>query len=961
MTNRHNPIEPSTSFRKVFAIYINTSRKRVVITIFTGALVFLALTSFFMIWYSYRYNSFYNYINQNHDWLDDGKISINSADYLYGEFYIESDYLNKGIAEVTTKLEQLMPNVQSSYTGALRINLYRNTSEYESVAYYLHTLDSNATHIVESNLVKGRLPENYTELLYYRTNSTSTIKINDTLPLSGENYEFNGEAVLVNYTIVGIVEDLNRLFYKEGISTDVLKTGYFDNYRSYDNNDEQFITSTNLFYNFINTVKNFSGTFHADIDINYQFTIEHIKNKKTYIQNIKDFLSTSPTFGHMPSFYVSFCFDLLEALDIFKRNWQMLTISVFASSLPMVFLFGVISIETFNIGTHEQETKYRLIKTHGLENKVLAKIVLFENLITIGSSFLIGSSLGLLLGFFIFLGLKIPKEVSYFAALAQPIIMISLLSLFIGFTLGKFLFDLIQTRRASITTAAQYKKKRKKFFRRVISIPEIVTFVPGAILTAIGIILIMVVSYQIYPYKPSSFSQMLILFWFLASIGILLLLISIFLVLTRLVTLIWRLIGHLTWKTTKSYFTLALKHLSIYGKNYQRTVMAIFILGLGIIPGIIMNKSIASHSYIEANLSVGCADIAVEGWNVNNNKWMDNISRIEGVEKVTEVNIIKMQIYKYDLFDYHEYEIRFNVIHNVTEYLNIVNLTEVLQDGYTKNDIAQLDTNLTYLMSRKYAQENNYDKGAIFRTTLITDEQYEPLSMTYVNDFSYYPLLTRLDIKIANEYYFEEKTKFDMIMNKATSQMILNKSDNQITTNGYLLIKTESNANTTKIKKEIFTKFSYKAYTPEDKEQIILENINGFANTFLLVSTIVSTLAIFLFGSVNAINIYKQRLRIIESETQIGAKRRLIWGNFTIELVLVVLFPLIVSMGIAIPIINNFSSFILNIAEVYKKFVPWHPWWLIISLAIVVMIVLFIGWFTRLIPLVKSYRPIKQE
>ncbi len=431
--------------------------------------------------------------------------------------------------------------------------------------------------------------------------------------------------------------------------------------------------------------------------------------------------------------------------------------------------------------------------------------------------------------------------------------------------------------------------------------------------------------------------------------------------LTRLVTLIWRSIGILTWKSIKSYFTLALKHLSIYGKNYQRTMMAIFILGLGIIPGLIMTKSIASHAHIEANLSVGCADIAIEGWNVNNNKWKDNISRIEGVEKVTEVNIIKMQIYKYDFVNYHEYEIRFNVIHNVTEYLNIVNFTEVLEDGYTKNDIAQLDTNLTYLMSRKYAQENNYDNGAIFKTTLITEEQYEPLNMIYVNDFSYYPLLTRLVVDLEDKYLFGEKTYFDMIMNKVTSQMILNKSDNQITTNGYLLIKTESNANTTKIKEEIFTKFGYIAYTREDKEQIILENINNFANTFLFVSTIVTTIAIFLFGSINAINIYKQRLRIIESETQIGAKRRLIWGNFTIELVLVVLFPLIVSMGIAIPIINNFSSFILNIAEVYKKFVPWQPWWLIISSAIVVMIVLFIGWFTRIIPLVKSYRPIKQE
>ncbi|NHJ48840.1 MAG: hypothetical protein FK733_13735 [Asgard group archaeon] len=979
MSEIQSTSEHTTSFKKIFNIYLKTSRKRVLITIFTGALVFLALTSFFMIWYSYRYNSFYSYIEQNHDWLDDNKSSINSYEHLYGIYTIETDYLTKGIREVTAKLDQIMPDVRGQTTGALKLSLHGNETEYENNQYYLQLFDNNATQIITSNFLEGRLPTNYTELLLYRTSKSHTLGMNDTISLCGKS-SFEGNRTFTNCTIVGIVENLDSLFYKEGNSIDLLKINYYEQYNIYSTNYTQFITIPDYYYEFINEYQDFSTSFQADVDINYQFTIEHIKNKKAYIRKFIDFFDTYPTFNYMPGFYVNFCYDLLEALNAFEQMWQIQTISVFASSLPIVFLFGVISIETFNIGTHEQESKYRLIKTHGLKNSTLTKVILNENLLTIGSSFIIGFVTGLLVGFLIFLGLNIPKEVSYFSALNQPIIMISLISLFAGFITLKFIFDIVQARKASITTSMQYKQKRKKFFRRIFSIPEVILMIPGGILTAVGIMLIKASSFYYY---PTDFTQLTMLYWFLASIGILLLLISVFLLLTRLITLFWRAIGVISWKSTKSYLSLALKHLSIYGKNYQRSIMAIFILGLGIIPGVIMNKSITSHANLESNLAVGCADIAVEGWNVNNHQFLENITNIEGIDSVTEVNTIKMQIYTFDFIGYEEYEIRFHVIHNVTDYLNIVNFTHLIQDGYTKNEISQLDTNLTYLMSRKYAQQKGYDKNEIFKTNYITDVIYEPLELTFVSDFSYYPLLTRLDLPredgiiLYTDYYSQvtelglnsetqpsyssQATRYDMVMSNLTAETILNKSSLSYESNGHLLVKTNVGANSTKIKEEIFTKFGFKAYTKDDMEKIIFDNINNFANIFLIVGSIITIIAIFLFGSINAINIYKQRLRIIETETQIGAKRRLIWGNFTIELVLIVLFPLIVSMGVAVPIINTFSSKVLNIAEFYIKFKPWLPWWLLILTAIIGISVLLSGWFSRMIPLVKSYRPIKQE
>ncbi|MHA1221446.1 MAG: hypothetical protein ACTSQB_06910, partial [Candidatus Heimdallarchaeota archaeon] len=462
-------------------------------------------------------------------------------------------------------------------------------------------------------------------------------------------------------------------------------------------------------------------------------------------------------------------------------------------------------------------------------------------------------------------------------------------------------------------------------------------------------------------YFSPTITQYTLIFWFMASIGILLLLVSVFLLLTRLITLFWRKVGIASWNSRKSYLSLALKHLSIYGKNYQRTIMAIFILGLAIIPGLVLTKSIDTHSSLEANVSVGCSDIAVEGWNVGNELWKNNISNIEGVESVTEVSTIILRHYTYDQWDYKSYRTRFHVIHNVTQYLNIVNLTIVEDDGYTQDDITQLDTNLTYLMNRKYAQDNNYHKEEIFSTNYITDELFEPLELIYVNDFNYYPILTRTDLREEYEFFLMDTIKIDLVMNRMTAEIILNKTSHAREFSGNLLIKTTEGANKTKITEEIFTNLGLKAFTKETQEQGILEQINGFANTLFIISSIITAFAILLFGGINAINVYRQRLRIIESETQIGAKRRLIWGNFTIEVIFVILIPLVISMGIAVPIINGFSSTILNITESYVKFSAWQPWWLLILVAIGGMVILLLGWFARMIPLVKGYRPIKQE
>jgi hypothetical protein len=390
-------------------------------------------------------------------------------------------------------------------------------------------------------------------------------------------------------------------------------------------------------------------------------------------------------------------------------------------------------------------------------------------------------------------------------------------------------------------------------------------------------------------------------------------------------------------------------------------MLAVFVFGLGVIPGLIVTRSISLHTPLEANLTTGCSDILIADWQLGS-QLKSNISNIDGVVGSAEVNILELTFIN-PRQQNELYGIRFLVLQNITEYLNVVDFTLLTEDGYSINDLTMLETDLTYLMSRKYARKNGYDNGVIFNTGEITDEIYQPLDLIYVNDFSYYPLLTRPDLRTNPEdsYFFYQPTRSDLVVSKTTAELIINSTSKTAESSGYLLIKTETTANKTKIQEELSNQFGYTSITPEQIQQTIIERINKFTMIFLITTSILSSLAIILFGTVNAISIYKQRLRIIEPEIRVGAKRRLIWGNFTIELMIIVLLPMIISVGVAIPIVNAFSGYLLNITDSYIKFTPWQPWWVLVLIALGGLVLLTIGWLVGIIPRINNYRPVKQE
>ncbi len=962
-TQQSDTKESKTSFKIIFGVYFKTGKRRIITSAITGAIIFLVLTTFFMTWYSLRYDSFYNYIDQNHDWREDEKTSVFGTEYIYNSYSIGNNYLNSAITEVTAKLDELVPGIRGNYTAGMRFNIYTNLSSFEIITNDLISLDDSSTQVLSTCLTEGRMPENYTEIVYYQKGSTTNITLNEIIPFQAIGYTSEFSEKMLNCTIVGIVKNVENILLKNGISIDFLFDP--DAYYFYEESSdaEQFFTNPDLMDDVINYYPHISSTFSAGLDFDYEISISHIKNIRQITEKIIKFQRSITSFNSLPGYYVIFCEDLINAFRNFEAIWLKQTISVFASSLPLLFLFGVIIVETFNIGSFEQESKFRLLKTHGLEFKTLRKMLILENFITASTSLLSGFSLGLLVGFLVFLKLDISKEVNYIAAAIEPFIVLGLVVLFLGFFIFGMLIQYIHAKKTSETATQQYKGKRKgkgrKLIRKIFSASEVMFLIPGIILSAVGIIGLTTIMFS-GEFGSAVNPALAALMWFLITFGILFTLTSLFLFISRLLNLIWTALGNKIWKNTKSYFALTLKHLAIYNKNYQRMVLAMFILGLGITPGFIISKSIDNHHTLEAQLTVGCSDLVIENWDVTKKILKGNISQIEGVQSLTEISITTMEVFStIDIWSWDSYNIRFFTIQNITEYLQVVDLS-TLEDDYSENDIEQLSTNLTCMMSRKYAKRNDFDKEAIFKTTMITSKQHEPYTMAYVNSFEYYPLLPRTAPSFIDRF-FADKREFDLILSKTTTELLVNRSDNSVSKKGYLLINAKQDANLTKIKNEISKDFSYTAKTIDDVSNDLDKKVSQYAQVFLIITSIITLLAVFFFGFISAINIYRQRLRIIESEFQIGAQRRQIWGSFTLEVLLVIPIPIAISMAIGIPIINLLSASVLNITEGFVKFVPWMPWWIILVIIATGIIALVSSWLLKIIPLVKSYKPIKQE
>ncbi len=962
-----NAIEKGNQrIKSILGVFLKTGKKRLLISTLVSIIIFTLLLTFLLTWFNYRYTSFQNY-EEAHDWYNNNEISVIYDSGFKDGMINVSSYLDLAVDEIYSTVDGIASDMFDNYTASMYYRMESVNYNLENQTYdtSLMTFQQEVFEILTNNLIEGRIPNNKSELIYYSSDLSSPVyQLGDQLGL----YATEGETFhLQNFTIVGIVDSVENKLYKHGFSRDIFRSFRKDQREIDQFKMDLFFTSSQYFINIIsNYPYDYSQRLTLNVDFSCQIRVKEIRSLFKITDELNNIQFSSQYYSYLPQRYSVFCSDFEIFIVTFQSNWLSQTINLFLIGVPLFLLFGLIIIELFNIGNFEKRTQFKIIKNYGLDFSTLRKILLVENLIPASFGLVIGSSLGILIGYLVSsFGLDITNSVSYFNALLEPVVPITFLSLFTFLFMGGFILETRLARRTLQLTSEIYKTKRKKYIRKILSSTESLLLLSGIITSVIGFLSWLYISNSDYSLTLAVVS-LLSVFVFLMVVGVTLTLASLFLLLSKMIIFLWRYIGKQVWKRRRSYFTLALKQLSIYSKDYKRVIFIALLVSLCVSPGLVLSKSKNDHLEMEANLKAGFSDILIQSWVVNNTRLMENVSSIDGVELVAQVDVVELgetSNVKASNTDDRAFDVDILSIYNVSKFIDAISDNFPNSCEYTLTDIYELEKNMTYMMSSKYAQKENYDKDRVYTSSKITSLSYDSYNMIFIDKFDYFPILPYKSTNFLDRLFLGSllhEEKYNLVMSNLTySQLDLG---TEIYTESYLLVKTTSAMNKDQIIDEI-EKLPYiiSVTSPEDELNFLELEFNQFSIGFLVIITIISFLLFFFEGYITARDIYKQRIRITESEYIVGAKKHQIWLNFSIELLLVTIFPLLISILLSSILLYNAHAYFLGIPQNFKKFVPWLPVWFIVLILLFSLLVVLSGWSFEMWNQFRRYKSVRQE
>ncbi|NHJ38912.1 MAG: hypothetical protein FK731_02685, partial [Asgard group archaeon] len=107
---RLNGMEYSLSKALQFTLKVN--RKRLLYALISSLLIFIVLTTMFVVWFSYREILLQSELNENFDWYNDQEISAyySTITSSFTPNY-DNDYINQITNELSQEINKIIPNI----------------------------------------------------------------------------------------------------------------------------------------------------------------------------------------------------------------------------------------------------------------------------------------------------------------------------------------------------------------------------------------------------------------------------------------------------------------------------------------------------------------------------------------------------------------------------------------------------------------------------------------------------------------------------------------------------------------------------------------------------------------------------------------------------------------------------------------------------------------------------------
>jgi hypothetical protein len=937
------------SKKELFRIFMKTGRRRIIFSIISGIIVFLAITSLCMVIYSHRFTLFNEYQTENIDWYNDDYISASTNLNRNNEVNFTNDLIANFTADFKNTTEHLVPNLKiTNTTSVISAQQFRATgSPIDPWLFYEFMAPDNRTYEALSRcLTEGRMPLNSSELLYYE-NELFYFPVNSTLTLNDYQSDF---APIQVYTIVGIVGDVTETFQNEEISNDLFDW-YFESHLLY--NYYRLATFFTNYTNFqirMNNLDYYYGTVTYLVDYQYDCSALQLNKLREYIEEFP--ADTYQISSDVTLSYVLHAQDLKQLFINFSNIWIEQYSRIIGINAPLLFIIGLISVVTLNIGSKDLAATFRRMKLYGLNYGVIRQMIFLENLLFTIISFIGGTLIGFLTSYLFTFQTPDRPFNFYLNSVQEPLLLIALSSFIIGFfTLSFYLQNAIAKKTVG-DTHEEYQVKRRRI-RNMFSTNEFRLFVIVLIFTLVTVILYVLYTF-VGPNVPmlTSFSY-LTFFWFMITCSIAFILTFLFLIIARVITLLWTLLNNRLWRNRLNIFSLSIKHLSDNRKIYQTTILAALIFGLVIIPGLAMESSIPAHLEKEAKLSMGNTNLIVTDWADPEETILPQISSIQGIENHTEVRAYSIGNDNQGSRYPRPFQIYILAVEKPNEFIETIDF-DLFDDDISTEELLLMNNNSFAFFDKDFTQRYGIIPGEVHSTQYYSRYVYD---FTCIDSFNFFPLTP-----LPKKRIFSNIDIFSIVTSRATAKEFTTSLDfsTDIYGESFLLIKT-TNESSIQYVNEQLDNLSLNTMTMEEYFDEYYSKIELFPKNNLFFFAFIAAFTLLFIGYFTGMKIFDDRIRIIESFYRIGAERGRILGLFTLELFFVNILPITIAMLASIPFVRFLAIYYLGVQEFYIPFTLGMPGWLFVVIILGGIAVSILGWLFAIVPSLYRYRPVKQE
>jgi len=920
----HNDEKLDISMKRIFRIFLKTGKRRVILSISAGMIIFLALTTLTMVLYRHHYLDFVSK-EQEVDWLNDTNISAKSNHRRQGYVNISAEFFDDFTSEFVSKLEGLFPGIRvENFSAVTSMQMFYPTFNFIDPVWFFEVMavDDNIYDALNYSLSSGRLPKNEYELLYY-PNQMYTYNVNDTVELHHSEGNF---APYDNFTICGVIneEKAFTVLQENGSSSNlfewVMDNNIFHNFWP----RALFLTNYTNYQTIVTNIDHYFGIMTYLVDADYdlsQLNANHIRNYAREFPG-SEFIMLATS---VPA-YVSLAQDLKLFLIEYSNEWIDKFTDIIGINSPLILIIGLFSAVTLTIGSKDLAATFRRMKLYGLSYKNMRSMIFIENVIFSFVSFISGTLIGFFINYLMAKNIHNRPSEFYLNFLRDPLFILSLSMFFVAFFALSFSIQNAIAKRTTRDAHEEYKMKRQKI-RSLFSSNEFLLLIAGLVF-----VLITVVIRYVYTIYGSSIPQLNTftyntLFMFLLNCSIALIAAFLFLLIARLMTFLWSLLSKVAWKDKLNVFSLSVKHISDSKNIYQVTILASLVFGIVIVPGFAMETSIPAHLSMDAKYAMGGADLIIDRWldpGDVNDYIFDEIAEIRNTSEIRSYFMINLN---YDNSWPKPYRI----------------------------SILALETEFKVLVNKEFVKDNKLENGQNFTTDKFS--YYRSLNLNLVNSFKQFP-----GSMLVKKKLFQNEELIAMIGSRETFRELSRTFD--FTTDVYfetkVLIKAVNESSIPIIQEKLLD-YNVYAKTFEDVYDEFYIEIDSFLKNNLYFFAFLGMFMLVFIGYFSGIKIFDDRIRAIESMYRVGAIRRQILQMFTFELVLVNIIPMITMIFAAFPLAKFLSVYYLGVSEIYIPYKSYYEAWIIALFIIGGLALSTIGWLIALVPKIYRYRPVKQE